>query len=165
MISRLTLPTISLLCLFLAENAAEVEKHSPLTACPVLRDPQHMCPQISVSCSPHFNEGEPITFTASVNGGNPNVVPSYNWTIAEGRIIQGQGTSSITVDTVGFGRTFTATVRISGLDQGCPTTASCSILPGLPAPPAFLFDRYYPKSTVSAVRKKLHARRRMHSRH
>jgi hypothetical protein len=138
-------------------SVTECQHHAP-------RWSQHPCPQISVSCSPYFKEGEPITFVASVNGGNPNVVPSYTWTIAAGRIIQGQGTSSIEVDTLGFGRTFTATVRISGLDQSCPTTASCSIIPG-PAPPAVLFDRYYPKSIVSAAPKKLHARRRVHRRH
>jgi hypothetical protein len=139
-------------------SVTECEYHAPGWA-------QRACPQISVSCSPYFKEGEPITFVASVNGGNPNVVPSYNWTIAAGRIVQGQGTSSIEVDTLGFGRTFTATVRISGLDQSCPTTASCSIIPGTPAPPAVLFDRYYPKSTLSAAPKKLHTRRRVHGRH
>ena len=139
-------------------SVTEREHHAPGWA-------QHACPQISVSCSPYFKEGEPITFVASVNGGNPNAVPSYNWTIAAGRIIEGQGTSSIKVDTAGFGRTFTATVRISGFDQSCPTTASCSMLGGLPVQPAFLFDRYYPKSTVSAAPKKLRTRRRVHRRH
>ena len=138
-------------------SVTECEHHAPRWA-------QHACAQISVSCPSSFKEGEPITFTVSVNGGNPNVVPSYNWTIAAGRIVQGQGTSSIKVDTLGFGRTFTATVIISGFDQSCPTTASCSIVP-LPAPPAVLFDRYYPKSTLSAAPKKLHTRRRVHRRH
>jgi hypothetical protein len=139
-------------------SVTECEHRAPCWA-------QHSCPQISVSCPASFKDGEPITFTASVNGGNPNVVPSYKWTISAGRIVRGQGTSSIEVDTLGFGRTFTATVRISGLDQSCPTTASCSIIPGTPAPPAVLFDRYYPKSTVSAAPKKRHARRRVHRRH
>ena len=127
--------------------------------------PQQTCPQISVACPSSFEDGEAITFTADVIGGDHNVVPSYNWTIAVGRIIHGQGTSSIKVNTAGFGRTFTATVSISGFDQGCPATASCSILPGTPAPPAVLFDRYYPKSTGPAVPRKPHARRSVRRRH
>ncbi len=163
MISRLALPFISLFCFFVAEGD-EVQKHSVHTSYPALRDVQ-ICPQISVSCPSSFNEGEPITFTAEVVGGNPNVVPSYHWTLETGRIIQGQGTPSIKVDTLGFGRSFTATVSIAGFDQSCPATASCSIIPGTPAPPAVLFDRYYPKSTVSTLPKKLRARRRAIRRH
>jgi hypothetical protein len=87
------------------------------------------------------------------------VIPQCNWTIAAGRIIQGQGTSSIKVDTLGFGRTFTATVSVVGFDQSCAATASCSILPGLPAPPAVMFDRYYPKS-IGAAPKRTHRRRK-----
>jgi hypothetical protein len=129
------------------------------------RWPQEACPQISVSCPSSFKLGEPITFTAGVVGGNPNVVPQYNWAISTGRIIEGQGTSSIKVDTVGFGRSYTATVNVSGFDQSCSTTASCSIIPGTPAPPAVLFDRYYPKSTMTPAPKRPRARRRVHRRH
>jgi len=142
-----------------AQRLVTESEHHPL------RWAQQACPQISVSCPASFKDGEPITFTADVLGGNPNVVPSYNWTVAAGPIIQGQGTSSIKVDTVGFGRTFTATVSIAGFDQSCPATASCSILPGAPAGPAVLFDRYYPKSIGPAVPKKLRARRRVTRRH
>jgi hypothetical protein len=139
-------------------SVTESEHHAP-------RGSQQACPQIIVSCPSSFEDGEPITFTANVIGGNPNVVPSYNWTVAVGRIFEGQGTSSIRVDTLGFAQTFTATVSILGFDQSCPATASCSILPGTPAPPAVLFDRYYPKSTGPAVPKKPHARRRVRRRH
>jgi hypothetical protein len=93
------------------------------------------------------------------------VIPQYNWTIAAGRIIQGQGASSIKVDTLGFGRTFTATVSVVGFDQSCAATASCSILPGLPAPPAVMFDRYYPKSAFSVSPRRTRARRTAIRRH
>jgi hypothetical protein len=129
-------------------------------ACVAQSSSQQACPRVSVSCPSSFNDGEPIKFEVAVVGGNPTVVPSYNWTVHVGRIIEGQGTPSIKVDTKGFGRTFTATVSIAGLDPGCPTTASCSILPGTPVPPAMLFDRYYPKSAVMGAPKKLRARRR-----
>jgi hypothetical protein len=74
-------------------------------------------------------DGEPVTFTAYVNGGNPNVVPVYNWEVSTGRIIQGQGTASIKLDMTGFGGySPTATVTISGYDSDCSKTASCSLL-------------------------------------
>jgi hypothetical protein len=139
---------------------------SPVTESePAQRWSQQACPRVGVSCPSSFKEGEPIIFTVDVIGGDPKVVPSYNWSISAGRIIEGQGTSSIKVDTLGFGQAFTGTVSISGFDQICPATASCSIIPGTPAPPAVLFDRYYPKSTVKVARKKLRARRRVIRRH
>ena len=73
--------------------------------------------------------GEPLIFTATVNGGDPNVIPTFNWTVSAGKIIRGQGSSSITVDTVGFaGQAFTGTVSIAGFDSACSSTASCSLI-------------------------------------
>jgi hypothetical protein len=126
---------------------------------------QQTCPLITVSCPSSFKPGEVIIFQADIVGGNPNVVPQYNWTISAGRIIEGQGTSSIKVDTAGFGRAFTATVRVAGFENSCPVTASCSNMIGHNAPPAVLFDRYYPKSTGPAVPKKPHTRGRVRRRH
>jgi hypothetical protein len=105
---------------------------------------QQACPRVSVSCPSFLKNGEAITFSADVGGGDPNVVPRYTWTIAAGRIIGGQGTSSIKVDTVGFGgHAYTATVSISGFDPSCPATASCSFVDesGM-VPPARKFDSY-----------------------
>ena len=91
--------------------------------------PQKACPTISVSCPSDFKDGEPLTFTASIDGGNPNVIPIYNWTVSVGKIIHGQGSSSITVDTIGFaGHDFTGTVSVAGFDLACPTAASCSLI-------------------------------------
>lgn len=154
-------------CAFYLLTTLNGAAQGPVTASEHL--PQHWsqqsCPQIGVSCPSSFKEGETITFSANVTGGNPNVTPLYNWTVAAGKIIQGQGTSSIKVDPVGFGQNFTATVSISGFDQSCPATASCSLLPGTPAAPAVLFDRYYPISTVPAARKKRRVRRRVIRQH
>lgn len=123
---------------------------------------ERVCPRVSVSCPTSVKEGEAITFTADVAGGDRNVVPRYNWTIATGRIIEGQGTSSIKVDTFGSGgHAYTATVSISGFDPSCSTTASCSLIDesGM-VPPAVLFDTYYPKSIGAAARKTTRRRRR-----
>lgn len=85
------------------------------------------CPQVSVSCPADVEQGSPITFTASVTGGDSSVTGTYNWSVSAGTISSGQGTSSITVDTSGIGgQTVTASVDVGGYPPACATTASCS---------------------------------------
>ncbi|HEX8722175.1 MAG TPA: hypothetical protein VF736_16290 [Pyrinomonadaceae bacterium] len=87
------------------------------------------CPTVNVSCpSEQVRPGTPITFTANVSGGDPNVTPTFNWTVSAGTISSGQGTSSITVDTTGLAnnQTVTATVDVGGYDRNCSTSSSCS---------------------------------------
>ena len=94
--------------------------------CPQIIDPPR-CPTVAVSCpDTPWNDGR-ITSTASVAGGDPDVTPTYNWTVSAGTISDGQGTSSITVDysKVGY-TTFTATVDVGGYDRSCRTSASCT---------------------------------------
>jgi hypothetical protein len=95
---------------------------------------------------------------------NPSIVPTYSWTVSAGTITQGQGTAVIQVSAPSNGETVTGTVSIGGLEKHCPTTASCTTPIVTPAPPAVLFDRYYPKSTVYAAPRKRHAKRRVHRR-
>jgi hypothetical protein len=82
------------------------------------------CPTISVSGpSGVTNPGDTMTFVATSN--NPSV--TYNWTVSNGTIVSGQGTSSITVSTTSemAGQNVTATVEIGGFeDCSCPKTAS-----------------------------------------
>lgn len=104
---------------------------------------QQTCPTISVSCPSDLVNGEPLIFTATVNGGDPNVIPTFNWTVSAGKIIRGQGSSSITVDTVGFaGQAFTGTVSIAGFDSACSSTASCSLIGEHFSPESIKFDSY-----------------------
>ena len=127
MIIRHSPLAVSLFLVFALANAAQ---NSPAQAGhPVLGDSQQACPTISVSCPNDFKDGEPLTFTATVSGGNQNVVPIYDWTVSVGKIIQGQGSPSIKVDMTGFpGQAYTATVSIAGFDSACPATASCSLI-------------------------------------
>lgn len=70
--------------------------------------------------------GSSATFTANVSGGG-NV--TYNWTVSNGTISSGQGTSSITVDTTRAmaGQSITATVEWKGNEAcGCGGTASAT---------------------------------------
>jgi len=76
------------------------------------------CPTLSVDGPSGLTApGQPMTFTASVSGGDV----TYNWTVSAGTISSGQGTSSITVDTAGVapGTNITATVNISGVAPNC----------------------------------------------
>ncbi|MCA1620064.1 MAG: PKD domain-containing protein [Acidobacteria bacterium] len=95
----------------------------------IIEDVRPPCPTVDVSCpSDPVKPGTPITFTASVSGGDSSVTPTFNWTVSAGTISSGQGTSSITVDTTGLpnNSNVTATVDVGGYDRSCPTSDSCS---------------------------------------
>ena len=83
------------------------------------------CPKVEVSSPSEVDAEMPITFTASVTGGDSDVAPTYNWTVSAGTISSGQGTSTITVDTTGVvGQSSTATVTMGGYDRKCQRTQS-----------------------------------------
>ena len=97
--------------------------------CRCIPAPAPACPTVDVSCpSDPVKPGTPITFTANISGGDPNVTPTFNWTVSAGTISSGQGTSSITVDTTNLpnNSTVTATVDVGGYERSCPTSDSCS---------------------------------------
>jgi hypothetical protein len=84
------------------------------------------CPVIVVSC-PDTSPFSPLTFSASVSGPDPTVKPTFTWAVSAAKLVSGQGTHSITVDTLeSSGRTVTAVVEVGGLPVRCPHTASCS---------------------------------------
>lgn len=85
------------------------------------------CPTVNVSCSSEVTAGNDATFSANVSGGDGNVTPTYNWTISNGTITSGQGTSTITVDTKDLTGTITATVDIGGYARECATSSSCTV--------------------------------------
>ena len=96
---------------------------------------------VSVTCPDSVTENAPVTFSANVSGGSGNVTPTYNWTVSAGRIISGQGTTSITVDTAGLaGQTIRATLDVEGYGVPCP--ASCSVSLPIDLKPR-KFDEYY----------------------
>ena len=100
-----------------------------------------LCPNVTISCPDSVIADQPITFTANVAGGAGQTNPTYNWTTTAGRIIDGQGTRSITVDTAGLaGQSIAATlnVRANGLD--CP--ASCTVQLPVPKLDCRKFDEF-----------------------
>src|ERR1044072_1017888 len=98
--------------------------------------PPPPCPTVSVSCPSEVEPNTPITFTASVSGGETGATFTYNWSVSAGTISSGQGTSTITVDTANLaGQGVTTTVSIGGADPSCTgTTASCTTSIKVPAP-------------------------------
>lgn len=100
-----------------------------------------VCPTVNVTCPDSVAENQPATFTATLSGGTANITPTYNWNISAGRIVSGQGTPSITVDTAGLaGQTIRATLDIGGFGVPCPASCATSI-PIANKPRKF--DEYY----------------------
>lgn len=88
--------------------------------------PPPSCPNVTITCPDRVELDQPLTFSSTVTGGSPNVAPIYNWTVSGGRIIEGQGTSTIRVDTTGLaGQSLTATLSMGGYTLDC--SATCSV--------------------------------------
>ncbi len=89
---------------------------------------QSPCPVVKVICPDSFKEGEALVLKVEVRGGDPNVTPTFNWTLSAGTIASGQGTARIEIDTteVSAEGTVTATVDVAGFSRECPTYASCT---------------------------------------
>ena len=88
------------------------------------------CPTVTIDCPANIVcSGEPTTFTAKINGGDPNLQSKFKWTLSAGTITSGQGTSTITVDSKGLGgQSITVMVEIddvSAMTADCGKTASC----------------------------------------
>lgn len=84
------------------------------------------CPTVSVTPpGAESAAGAPATFSASVSGGDPGVTPTYRWAVTAGRIVSGQDSWAISVDTAGAAeQTIKATVEVGGYDRSCLTEAS-----------------------------------------
>lgn len=86
------------------------------------------CPTLTIDAPKSPVEiGETIIFSASVSGGSGEEI-TYNWTISDGKIIEGQGTPVIKVSTNSkmAGKIVKATIEIGGVCEECPKTESAS---------------------------------------
>lgn len=103
---------------------------------------QPVCPAIEIVCPTTIEIDKPLTFSASYSGGVPaNVNPVYNWTVSAGTIIEGQGTSTIKVDTTGLGgQTVTASLSMGGYTLEC--SADCGVTIPLPKLEGWRFDEF-----------------------
>lgn len=113
------------------------------------------CPTLSVSGPSEIPAaGGTVTFTANLSGGNQNNL-TFDWTVSQGEIVSGQGTSTITVQTndAMAGQNITATVNVSGYAPGCscPTTASETAgIPGVSGPNQFADFGDIPNDQIKA---------------
>lgn len=95
------------------------------------------CPSITISCPDTVKVGETITYRANVTNLAPAITPTYQWTVSAGRIVSGQGTPSITVDTTGIaGQPINARLSVGGFNMDC--SAQCTTqIPYNPEPRKF----------------------------
>jgi hypothetical protein len=102
---------------------------------------QPACPNVEMVCPTNVAVDQRVTFSANVYGGIPLVSPAYNWTVSAGSIIEGQGTSSINVDTTGLaGQMIKATLSLDGQALDC--SASCGVAIPLPQAKCRKFDEF-----------------------
>jgi PKD-like domain len=104
--------------------------------------PDSQCPSVKITC-PSLTFDSPVIITAEVSGADSKMALSYNWSISAGKIIRGQGTRSITIDTSRLqGQSVTATLDVGGI-ANCPITVSCSLpINDLPPVDPPVFDQY-----------------------
>src|SRR5436305_14315254 len=97
--------TIAIIITLLALAASSFDGHAARRACD--------CPAVKISCMDVTTCGELLTFITKISDTAAGAKLSYNWTVSVGKIVTGQGTSSIKVDTAGLdGDMVEATVRI-----------------------------------------------------
>ena len=82
-----------------------------------------LCPTINVASADTAEAGSLTTFTVNVGGAATPL--TYTWSVSEGKIVEGQGTELIKVDTKGVKDwVVVATVEVGGIDSACARTAS-----------------------------------------
>jgi len=76
-------------------------------------------PVINVSCPASVRAGDPLSFVADL-AGEPRI--SFLWRVSAGKITNGQGTRTITVDASGLeGQSIVATVTLGRVEASCAT--------------------------------------------
>jgi len=101
------------------------------------------CPQTQIQSQARtIREGQPVTFTARIMGGDKNVTPSILWNVSAGSIRDGQGTTRIEVDSTGAGenRAIQAEVWLGGFPPECPAQSTPFRITIIP--PAVKFDEF-----------------------
>ena len=106
--------------------------------CPPVRP---VCPNVSIICPDNVAVDQPLTFSSNVSSVSSGVPPVYNWTVSAGRILEGQGTSSIRVDTTGLaGQTVRTTLSLGGYTIDC--SAYCAVQIPVPVQTSRKFDEF-----------------------
>jgi hypothetical protein len=91
---------------------------------------QSECPEITIETpSTIICPDARVIFTAQVTKGEVNAQQRFKWTVAEGRVIKGQGTPTITVETTGAQGPggVRVSVELVGPEIGCALTYSRAV--------------------------------------
>lgn len=89
--------------------------------------PESPCPTILVECADSITSDKNAVFKVEVSGGPRGAPTSYRWSVEQGKIVKGQDTEKLEVETVDRAQErITARVRIGGFDPSCFTEASCT---------------------------------------
>lgn len=100
-----------------------------------------VCPSVAIVCPENVAVDQPLTFSSNVSGVSLSAQPVYNWTVSAGRILEGQGTSSIRVDTTGLaGQTVRTTLSMGGYTLDC--SANCAVQIPVPVQTSRKFDEF-----------------------
>jgi hypothetical protein len=83
------------------------------------------CPTIMVTCPDEVLRSEPFNVTATISGGPSGRSRTLKWTVSEGKIVKGQGSAAVTVDTKNAATEVKTIVKVGGYDSACPSVASC----------------------------------------
>jgi len=106
--------------------------------CPQVRP---VCPNVEIICPTNIVIDQPLKFSSNISRITSGIEPIYNWSVSAGTIIEGQGTSTIKVDTIGLsGQTINATLSMGGYTMDCP--ASCAVSIPVPEPKCRKFDEF-----------------------
>ena len=118
-----------------AQTTPTPEPKPPSPASPN-EPPVSPCPKLEINKPQRpIRDGEQVGFTAQLSGGDPKVVPMYNWSLSAGTLLGGQGTRSIGVDSTGAAadKAITATVQLGGFAPECTADAAVTLYIAGPA--------------------------------
>jgi hypothetical protein len=100
-----------------------------------------VCPNVAIICPDNVAVDQPLTFSSNVSRVSSGAQPVYNWTVSAGRILEGQGTSSIRVDTTGLaGQIVRTTLSLGGYTIDC--SANCAVQIPVPVQTSRKFDEF-----------------------
>lgn len=109
------------------------------------------CPTVTLHCPALIKADERARFGADI-AGVYSFVPTLNWTLTAGEVVEGQGTGSILVDPKGAeGRTIRVTVGVKDFGKRCGASCETRVAPA-PTPTPVEPERYTLRVSVVSAR-------------
>jgi hypothetical protein len=85
------------------------------------------CPPVSLSCPQQITAGDRLSLKTALRGDTSDVKPVFEWRASAGKLVSGNGTPEILLDTTGVSESsIKVRVLVSGFDQPC--RAECAVL-------------------------------------